>query len=45
LTLALGGRYKVSEHFQLGLAGEMNVLGGSRHLDLFRLTFDVIFRY
>ena len=37
LTLALGARYKVTEAIQL--------LGGSRHMDAFRLTFDVIFRY
>ena len=45
LTMALGARYKISEAIQLGLVGEFNTLGGSRHLDGFRLTFDVIFRY
>jgi hypothetical protein len=45
LTLALGARYKVSEHLQLGLVGEFNAVGGSRHLDAFRMTFDMIFRY
>jgi hypothetical protein len=47
LSLALGFRYKPYEWLQFGLAGQMNVLGNSsgRHLDLFRLTADVIFRY
>ena len=45
LTVALGGRYRLNNNVQFGLAGEMNVLGGGRHLDLFRLTADVIFRY
>lgn len=45
LNLALGFRYKFNENVQFGLAGEMNVLGASRHLDLFRLTADMIFRY
>jgi hypothetical protein len=45
LTMALGARYKFSEALQLGLVGEFNLLGGSRHLDAFRLTLDVIFRY
>jgi hypothetical protein len=45
LTMALGARYKVSECLQFGLVGEFNLLGGSRHLDGFRMTLDVIFRY
>lgn len=45
LNLALGFRYKMSEHVQFGLAGEMNVLGGGRHMDLLRVTADMIFRY
>lgn len=45
LNLALGARYKFSENIQFGIAGEMNVLGGGRHMDLFRLTADMIFRY
>jgi hypothetical protein len=45
LNLALGARYKVSENIQFGLAGEMNILGGGRHMDLFRLTADFILRY
>jgi hypothetical protein len=46
LTIAAGLRYKVSEHLQFGLVGETSVLGhSSRHMDAFRLTFDVIFRY
>jgi len=45
LTMALGARYKVSEALQFGLVGEFDLLGGSRNLNAFRLTFDVIFRY
>lgn len=45
LTLALGVRYKVSEALQFGFAAEAGLLGGDRHMDGFRLTFDVIFRY
>ncbi len=45
LTVALGARYRFSDHVQFGIAGEMNVLGASRHLDMFRLTVDMIFRY
>lgn len=45
LNVALGARYRFNEHVQFGFAGEMNVLGGSRHLDALRLTFDMIFRY
>ena len=45
LTLALGGRIKFSEAIQFGIAGEFSLLGGSRHLDAFRLTMDMIFRY
>jgi hypothetical protein len=45
LTLAVGGRIKFTEAIQLGIAGEFSVLGGRRHLDDFRLTVDMIFRY
>lgn len=45
LTLALGGRVKITDHWQLGLAGEFSLLGGGRHMDNFRLTADMIFRY
>jgi hypothetical protein len=45
LDLALGARYQVSPNLQFGLVGQFNTLGGSRHLDAFRMTFDVIFRY
>jgi hypothetical protein len=48
LTLAAGFRWKPSEWVQFGLAGQFNVLGNGgtgRHLDTFRLTADVIFRY
>ena len=45
LTLALGARYKITPNIQIGAAGEFCVLGGSRHLDAFRLTIDMIFRY
>jgi hypothetical protein len=47
LTAALGFRWKPREWVQFGLAGQMNVLPQTlgRHLDFFRLTADVIFRY
>lgn len=45
LNVAVGFRYLFSQHIQFGLAGEMNVLGGSRHLDMLRVTADMIFRY
>ena len=53
LTLAAGFRWKpfperYRENVQFGLAGQLNVLGNhgnGRHLDTFRLTADVIFRY
>jgi hypothetical protein len=48
LTLALGFRFKpFTEAIQFGLTGQFNVLPNSngRHLDAFRLTADVIFRY
>jgi hypothetical protein len=47
LTLALGARYKVTEALQFGIAPEVNLLNNSsgRHLDAFRLTVDMIFRY
>jgi hypothetical protein len=49
LTLAAGFRWKPwGETVQFGLAAQFNVLGdhgNGRHLDTFRLTADVIFRY
>jgi hypothetical protein len=45
LNVALGFRYLLSQAIQFGLAAEMNVLGGSRHLDLPRVTADMIIRY
>jgi hypothetical protein len=47
LTLAVGGRFVINNYVQFGIAGEFNVLGndGGRHLDRFRLTTDLIFRY
>lgn len=47
LTLALGGRVRITDNIQFGIAGEFNVLSnsGGRHLDQFRLTTDFIFRY
>ncbi len=47
LTLALGGRVKLNTNIWFGIAGEFNVLSnsGGRHLDQFRLTTDLIFRY
>jgi len=45
LTMAAGLRYKFSEAIQAGLVGEFSLVGGSRHMDGFRLTADLIFRY
>jgi hypothetical protein len=48
LTLAFGFRWKVyGEAVQWGLTGQFNLLNNSsgRHLDQFRLTTDLIFRY
>lgn len=45
LTLALGFRYKFSEAIQFGIAGEFGLLGGSRHMEGFRVGADMIFRY
>ncbi len=47
LTFALGGRAVINNNIQFGIATEFNVLGNSsgRHLDQFRLTTDLIFRY
>lgn len=47
LTLAVGGRFVITNNVQFGIAGEFNVLGnkGGNHLDQFRLTTDLIFRY
>src|SRR5207244_3388453 len=41
LTMAVGARYKISEAIQLGLTGEFSLLSGGRHMDAFRLTFDM----
>lgn len=47
LTLALGTRVKINSFIYWGIAAEMNLLNNSegRHLDAFRLTTDLIFRY
>jgi hypothetical protein len=47
LTLALGTRVVLNKYVTWGIAGEFNVLsnGTGRHLDQFRLTTDLIFRY
>ncbi|MFO0968041.1 MAG: hypothetical protein U0793_21000, partial [Gemmataceae bacterium] len=45
LNIALGVRYKVNENWQIGLAGQTDLLTGDNHMDRFRLTFDMIFRY
>lgn len=47
LTAALGFRYLVNQSLQFGFAAERSVLNnnGGRHLDMFRLTFDMILRY
>jgi hypothetical protein len=44
LTVALGARYKHSDHLETGLAYELPI-SGHRDLIDFRITFDVIFRY
>ena len=47
LTLAIGTRIRITDNIQFGIAGEFNVLNNSTggHLDQFRLTTDMIFRY
>jgi len=47
LTLALGARVRINNFAWWGIAAEFNVLpnGDGRHLDQFRLTTDLIFRY
>lgn len=47
LTLALGGRVRLNNFIDWGIAAEFNLLKNSdgRHLDQFRLTTDFIFRY
>ena len=47
LTLAFGTRVKLNTFCWWGIAAEFNVLhnGDGRHLDQFRLTTDLIFRY
>jgi hypothetical protein len=47
LTLAVGGRYRFNNFIEWGLAAEFNVLSNSngQHMDRFRLTTDLIFRY
>jgi hypothetical protein len=46
LTFAAGIRFKIiGESVQMGIAGEWSLIGGGNHLDDFRLTVDMIFRY
>jgi len=47
LNLAFGTRVKLNTFLWWGIAAEFNVLhnGDGRHLDAFRLTTDLIFRY
>ena len=47
LTLAFGGRVKLNNYIFWGIAAEFNVLHNTngQHLDAFRLTTDLIFRY
>ncbi|MBI2803524.1 MAG: hypothetical protein HYX68_00895 [Planctomycetes bacterium] len=47
LTLALGGRINLNNFITWGIVAEFNVLsnGTGQHLDRFRLTTDLIFRY
>jgi hypothetical protein len=44
LTIAPGLRYRVNEHFEAGGAVEFPLVG-TRDINAFRMTFDVIFRY
>jgi hypothetical protein len=44
LSLAIGARYKATEAITLGLATEFPLVG-TRDLDSFRLTMDLIWRY
>lgn len=44
LTIAPGMRYRVNEHFEAGGAVEFPLVG-TRDINAFRMTFDVIFRY
>ncbi len=44
LSLALGLRYKFSEHIQAGAAFELPLVG-ERDIQEYRFTFDLIFRY
>jgi hypothetical protein len=45
LVINFGFRYKVSEHLQFGLTAGFSLLGTGRHMDAFRMTADMIFRY
>lgn len=47
LNLAFGGRVVINRYVTWGIAAEFNILNNSegRHLDAFRLTTDLIFRY
>jgi len=46
LSLAVGGRVKINDFWHVGLAASFNLLGdGAQHIDAFRLTVDMIFRY
>jgi hypothetical protein len=47
LNLALGTRIVINKYVTWGVAAEFNILNNSdgRHLDQFRLTTDLIFRY
>lgn len=44
LNLATGLRYKFSEHFQAGAAVEFPLVG-TRDINAFRMTFDLVFRF
>lgn len=47
MTLAIGSRFVINNNVHFGIAAEFNVLSNNngRHLDQFRLTTDLIFRY
>ncbi|HLJ96180.1 MAG TPA: hypothetical protein VKU02_23590 [Gemmataceae bacterium] len=45
LSLAVGGRFKLNECFQMGLAAEVPVTSHRRDLMDYRLLVDLIFRY
>jgi len=45
LSLSIGARYKFTEHIQIGTAFGWGLLDPTHHLEGFRWTIDMIFRY